>query len=158
MPNNLYEALWIFILYACIGWLVEVSYAALSKGVFENRGFLNGPYCPIYGFGILIVTTLLSPLQVFGLCRTYICLRVSDWLSIRKNLQAALVGLLGRSIQYYGSYLFKVLSTLGFRMYVRIKTNSPSHCNSHSVVSWICRQCPTCHFFTLALCGLCCNH
>lgn len=63
MPNNLYEALWIFILYACIGWLVEVSYAALSKGVFENRGFLNGPYCPIYGFGILIVTTLLSPLQ-----------------------------------------------------------------------------------------------
>jgi uncharacterized membrane protein len=63
VPNNLYEALWIFILYACIGWLVEVSYAALSKGVFENRGFLNGPYCPIYGFGILIVTTLLSPLQ-----------------------------------------------------------------------------------------------
>ena len=63
MPNNLYETLWIFILYACIGWIVEVSYAALSKGIFENRGFLNGPYCPLYGFGILIVTTLLSPLQ-----------------------------------------------------------------------------------------------
>lgn len=63
MPVTLYEAAWIFMIYAVIGWCVEVSYAALSRGVFENRGFLNGPYCPIYGFGVLIVVTLLSPLQ-----------------------------------------------------------------------------------------------
>lgn len=59
----LYEAAWIFVLYAIIGWFIEVSYVGLSRGVFENRGFLNGPYCPIYGFGVLIVTSLLSPLQ-----------------------------------------------------------------------------------------------
>ncbi len=63
MPCNLYEALWIFNVYAFIGWCVEVAYAALNKGVFVNRGFLNGPYCPIYGCGMLIVAMLLTPLK-----------------------------------------------------------------------------------------------
>lgn len=62
MPSNLYEALWIFLIYAFIGWCVEVAYAALNKGVFVNRGFLNGPYCPIYGCGMLVVAVLLTPL------------------------------------------------------------------------------------------------
>ena len=48
MPQTFYEVLWIFIIYAFIGWCSEVSYAALDRGIFVNRGFLNGPYCPIY--------------------------------------------------------------------------------------------------------------
>lgn len=63
MPANLYEALWIFIIYAFVGWCVEVAYAGLNKGVFVNRGFMNGPYCPIYGCGMLIVVMLLTPLK-----------------------------------------------------------------------------------------------
>lgn len=51
MPQTIYEVLWIFIVYAVIGWCSEVAYAALDTGKFVNRGFLNGPYCPIYGFG-----------------------------------------------------------------------------------------------------------
>ena len=47
MPQNCYELVWIFIIYAFIGWCTEVSYAALDRGIFVNRGFLNGPYCPI---------------------------------------------------------------------------------------------------------------
>ena len=46
MPQNFYELVWIFIIYAFIGWCTEVSYAALDRGIFVNRGFLNGPYCP----------------------------------------------------------------------------------------------------------------
>ena len=46
MPQTFYEVLWIFIIYAFIGWCSEVSYAALDRGIFVNRGFLNGPYCP----------------------------------------------------------------------------------------------------------------
>ena len=45
----------VFLIYAIIGWCVEVSYAALKDGEFVNRGFLNGPVCPIYGFGGAIV-------------------------------------------------------------------------------------------------------
>lgn len=57
MPQNLYQAAWIFLIYAFLGWCSEVAFAAVNKGKFVNRGFLNGPVCPIYGFGMLIVVT-----------------------------------------------------------------------------------------------------
>ena len=63
MPHNFYELVWIFIIYAFIGWCTEVSYAALDRGIFVNRGFLNGPYCPIYGCGVVIVVAVLTPLK-----------------------------------------------------------------------------------------------
>lgn len=63
MPQNIYELVWIFIIYAFIGWCTEVSYAALDRGIFVNRGFLNGPYCPIYGCGVVIVVAALTPLK-----------------------------------------------------------------------------------------------
>lgn len=56
------DILFYFIIYAFLGWCLEVAYAALCDGRFVNRGFLNGPVCPIYGFGVVIVITLLSPL------------------------------------------------------------------------------------------------
>ena len=46
-----------------IGWCTEVSYVALDTGKFGNRGFLNGPYCPIYGCGVVIVVAILTPLK-----------------------------------------------------------------------------------------------
>ncbi len=63
MPQTFYEVVWIFIIYAFIGWLSEVAYAALERGIFINRGFLNGPYCPIYGVGVLVVVVVLTPLK-----------------------------------------------------------------------------------------------
>ncbi len=59
----LYRFLWIFIIYAFLGWCTEVSYAALVTGKFVNRGFLNGPVCPVYGFGVVIVLAGLAPLE-----------------------------------------------------------------------------------------------
>ncbi len=49
-----------FFIYAFIGWVVEVSYHAVTKGKFINRGFLAGPYCPIYGFGAISVIYFLT--------------------------------------------------------------------------------------------------
>jgi uncharacterized membrane protein len=59
----LYRFLWIFFIYAFLGWCTEVSYAALVTGKFVNRGFLNGPVCPVYGFGVVIVLAGLAPLE-----------------------------------------------------------------------------------------------
>ena len=59
----LYQFFWIFFIYAFLGWCTEVSYAALVTGKFVNRGFLNGPVCPVYGFGVVIVLAGLTPLQ-----------------------------------------------------------------------------------------------
>ncbi len=61
----LYQIVWIFFIYAFLGWCTEVSYAALVTGRFVNRGFLNGPVCPIYGFGVVVVLACLTPLADF---------------------------------------------------------------------------------------------
>lgn len=53
----------LFYIYGFLGWCTEVVYAALVEGRFVNRGFLNGPICPIYGFGILSVVSILFPLK-----------------------------------------------------------------------------------------------
>ena len=59
----LYLTLWLFFVYAFLGWCAEVCYAALRTGKFVNRGFLNGPVCPIYGFGMAAVLWALRPLM-----------------------------------------------------------------------------------------------
>lgn len=58
-----YHLLWFFFVYAFLGWCAEVGYAATKTGKFVNRGFLNGPWCPVYGFGVVIVLGCLEPLS-----------------------------------------------------------------------------------------------
>ncbi|MDO5302120.1 MAG: putative ABC transporter permease [Tissierellia bacterium] len=59
----MYPYLLYFFIYALLGWMAEVAFAALQSGSFVNRGFLNGPLCPIYGFGALGVVYVLEPLE-----------------------------------------------------------------------------------------------
>lgn len=59
MPINIYQTVWIILIYSFLGWCAEVAFAAVKQGKFVNRGFLNGPVCPIYGFGMLSVVTIL---------------------------------------------------------------------------------------------------
>ena len=54
---------WIVLIYSCLGWCCEVAFAVLKTGKFVNRGFLNGPVCPIYGFGVLSVVLVLEPVK-----------------------------------------------------------------------------------------------
>ncbi len=58
-----YRAVWIVLVYSLLGWCSEVAFAAVKTGSFVNRGFLNGPVCPIYGCGVLIVLLVLEPVK-----------------------------------------------------------------------------------------------
>lgn len=62
---TIYQLLWMFYIYACLGWCIEEAYHAVTIGNFVNRGFLNGPVCPIYGCGALLIVVLLTPLKGF---------------------------------------------------------------------------------------------
>ena len=64
---TLYQTAAYFLLYSCLGWCVEVAYSAVTRGKLVNRGFLNGPVCPIYGFGMLALLFALTPLLDNGL-------------------------------------------------------------------------------------------
>ena len=46
--------LWLMI-YSFFGWVYESILCSITSGSLVNRGFLNGPVCPIYGFGALVV-------------------------------------------------------------------------------------------------------
>lgn len=52
-----------FIIYSFLGWICEVIYCSLFERKFINRGFLNGPICPIYGVGSLLVISFLLKFQ-----------------------------------------------------------------------------------------------
>lgn len=56
---NLSEMFLLFIFYSMFGWIIEVIQSYIRNHKFINRGFLIGPYCPIYGFGGLAITLLL---------------------------------------------------------------------------------------------------
>lgn len=50
----------LFIIYSFLGWCMEVIGKLIEQKKFINRGFLIGPYCPIYGCGALLITFLLK--------------------------------------------------------------------------------------------------
>ncbi len=63
MPHTLYGWIWIFLIYSFLGWCIEVIFHAIRDRKFVNRGFLNGPWCPIYGLGMIILVLCLFPLR-----------------------------------------------------------------------------------------------
>ena len=54
----------LFAIYSVIGWIMEITLGLAQKRKFVNRGFLIGPYCPIYGFGGVAITILLSNFMI----------------------------------------------------------------------------------------------
>lgn len=48
----------LFFIYSVLGWMMEVTLKYFEYGRFINRGFLVGPYCPVYGTGVVIITVL----------------------------------------------------------------------------------------------------
>ena len=54
--------LWLMI-YSVIGWVYESTICSIGQRKLINRGFLNGPYCPIYGTGAVLVLLVLGRIQ-----------------------------------------------------------------------------------------------
>lgn len=60
---DLYHIMNWFIIYSFFGWIWETSYVSLKEGEYINRGFINGPFCTIYGCGALSVYLILRPVE-----------------------------------------------------------------------------------------------
>lgn len=50
-----------FIIYSFLGWALESLFVSVSNGAWVNRGFISGPFCPIYGTGAVLVIVGLTP-------------------------------------------------------------------------------------------------
>ena len=69
----------LFIIYSFLGWCLEVTCKLIEYKRFINRGFLIGPYCPIYGSGAVLITFLLyryayDPLVLFVMTTITCCI------------------------------------------------------------------------------------
>ena len=60
---SIYYSILCFFVYGFLGWCTEVIFAAFKQHRFVNRGFLNGPICPIYGVGVTLVIACLEAFQ-----------------------------------------------------------------------------------------------
>ena len=49
---------WLFSFGSVVGWMLEVLYRSVTHGALYIPGFSFGPYCPIYGFAILLTAYL----------------------------------------------------------------------------------------------------
>ena len=85
----MYTYLWCFFIYAFLGWCAEVVYAAFLEKRFVNRGFLSGPLCPIYGFGVVLIDFCLRPFH--------------------HNIPALLIGsmLVGSGLEWFAGFLLE---------------------------------------------------
>ncbi len=55
-----------FILFSFMGWIYECTYCMVKSGHWENRGFLFGPICPIYGVGAVTAITVFNRIGSFA--------------------------------------------------------------------------------------------
>jgi uncharacterized membrane protein len=55
--------LYYFLFYSFFGWVIDSAFVSIANRKFINRGFLNGPFCPIYGFGAIFIILWSLPFQ-----------------------------------------------------------------------------------------------
>ena len=53
-----------FFIFSVAGWLMEVTLKFIEYHRFINRGFLIGPYCPVYGWGVVSITLIVGGVMV----------------------------------------------------------------------------------------------
>lgn len=98
-----YEICLYFMEYSFFGWVLEVLYHAISKGKIINRGFLNGPVCPIYGFGAVGVLMLANELDASNT-------QMSNVAASLNNLTLFFVGMLiATVIELIGGWLLDMI-------------------------------------------------
>ena len=105
MIYNLEIYFMMFIFYSIAGWLMEVTLGLIDKHRFVNRGFLIGPYCPIYGVGVVSVSLLLS--------------KISDNIVLLFLLATLICG----TLEYLTSYLMEKIFKARWWDYTRRKFN-----------------------------------
>ncbi len=86
--------LFLFFVFCLIGWVWESIYESIRNKKLLNRGFLNGPYIPIYGCGGMLIFLTMQRFQ-------------APFLSM-KTLAAYFIGAIGLTIiEYLTSYILE---------------------------------------------------
>ena len=59
----MYKWLFFFYVYSFLGWCFESTYVSVKEKHWVNRGFMRGPFLPIYGSGAVMMLVVSAPFQ-----------------------------------------------------------------------------------------------
>ena len=96
---------YLFIIYSFCGWVNEMIVTSIPNKKIVNRGFLIGPYCPIYGVAALIMLATLTQYK-------------EDWIVL--FVMAAVTSTI---VEYITSYLLEKLFKARWWDYTSLKFN-----------------------------------
>ena len=131
---------WLFILTAVFGWLWEGFLYLFKDEMYVNRGFLTGPWLPIYGIGAVTLELWFHrwrdhPVRIFLLSMLFCTLleyvsgwylesawgiRWWDYSKMPFNFQGRICLLSSLLFGLGGMLLVRVFSPLFYSMYIRI--------------------------------------
>ena len=60
---NLLQWILFFFIYCFVGWVIESTMVSIRQKEFVNRGFLRGPFLPLYGFGAIVILFVTLPVK-----------------------------------------------------------------------------------------------
>ena len=52
-----------FYFYCFVGWCIESAYVSIKTKQLTNRGFMRGPFLPLYGSGAIMMLVVSMPFQ-----------------------------------------------------------------------------------------------
>ena len=103
--QEIYTLFIYYIIYSFIGWVLESLYKSILQKKLVNSGFLAGPFCPIYGYGALImylslkdVTSNIFILFIYGM----VALSVFEYIVV--FIELILLG-------HFGNYFYEIYSS-----------------------------------------------
>lgn len=122
--------LFFFYLYCILGWCFETTYVSLKSKKYVNRGFMRGPFLPIYGSGAIMMLVVSAPFQ--------------SMVSPTKQICTYFAGCLGATIlEYVTGVTMEALFKVRYWDYSGQKFNFQGHICLSSTIAW--------GFFTLLM-------
>ena len=106
--------LFFFYFYCFCGWCFESAYVSVRTRKLTNRGFMRGPFLPIYGSGAIMMLVVSMPFQD-NIFLTYLagCVGATALEYVTGVTMEEVLGLFQPEIQFSGSYLFGFHACLG---------------------------------------------
>lgn len=63
IPYTALQLVFFFLVYCFLGWIIESSWVSFHTHKLTNRGFMRGPFIPIYGCGAMTLLLVGTPLK-----------------------------------------------------------------------------------------------
>lgn len=64
--------LMVFLFGGFLGWIIELLYRSIINQQIVNPGFLSGPFLPLYGFGLVLLTIILNQKKLHWFIKIFI--------------------------------------------------------------------------------------